>query len=172
MGTFAAIDFETANQARDSACAVGVVLVSRRRIVVREHFFIRPRTRRFILTGINGLTWKDVRDAPSFREIWPELRPLLRESDFIAAHSAGFDRSVLSSCCDSYGLRIPNVSFICTMKLARMRWGIHPTTLPSVCRALRIRFQDHHDALADAEACANIVIAAQRDGWSPRKELN
>ncbi|MBL4905866.1 MAG: hypothetical protein JKX94_00305, partial [Sneathiella sp.] len=25
---------------------------------------------------------------------------------------------------------------------------------------------NHHDALSDSRACANIVIAAEKDGWS------
>ena len=45
--------------------------------------------------------------------------------------------------------------------LARRHLGIYPTTLPDVCRRLRIPLR-HHDPLSDAEACARIVIAALR----------
>ena len=39
---FAAIDFETANYARDSACAVGITIVQAGRITTRESRLIRP----------------------------------------------------------------------------------------------------------------------------------
>jgi DNA polymerase-3 subunit epsilon len=47
------------------------------------------------------------------------------------------------------------------MKLARDRWGIYPTKLSDVCRHLGLRLR-HHDPLADAEACAWIVLKAGR----------
>ena len=54
MTRFAAIDFETANNARDSACAVGVVIVEGGRIVDRLHALIRPPSRQFLFTPIHG----------------------------------------------------------------------------------------------------------------------
>ena len=56
MATFTAIDFETANYSRDSACAVGVVVVTRRRIVERKRILIRPPSREFTFTWLHGLT--------------------------------------------------------------------------------------------------------------------
>ena len=53
------------------------------------------------------------------------------------------------------------LSFECTMTLARRVWNIRPTTLPNVCRYLRIPLK-HHDAASDAEACARIMIAANK----------
>jgi DNA polymerase-3 subunit epsilon len=53
--------------------------------------------------------------------------------------------------------------YFCTVQLARQNWNIRPTKLPDVCRHLNLSL-NHHDALSDAEACANIVLAAIRDG--------
>jgi DNA polymerase-3 subunit epsilon len=64
MSTFAAIDFETANHSPDSACAVGLVVVTGDRIVHREHHLIRPPDRAFVFTWLHGLAWDDVRGAP------------------------------------------------------------------------------------------------------------
>ncbi|MGK2951923.1 MAG: hypothetical protein ACSLEZ_06010, partial [Thiobacillus sp.] len=66
MTRFAAIDFETANNARDSACAVGVVIVEHGRIVDRLYALIRPPSRQFLFTHIHGLSWHDVKDAQPF----------------------------------------------------------------------------------------------------------
>ncbi len=98
MLRFAAIDFETANRDRNSACAVGLVVVSGRRVVERFYHLIRPPTRKFEFTFSHGIGWQHVREAPTFAQLWPELERRLRAVDFVAAHNAGFDRGVLESC--------------------------------------------------------------------------
>jgi DNA polymerase III subunit epsilon len=45
---FAAIDFETADYERDSACAVGIVRVADGRVVRRVYHLIRPPRREFV----------------------------------------------------------------------------------------------------------------------------
>jgi DNA polymerase-3 subunit epsilon len=164
--TFVAIDFETADSGRDSACAVGMVRVEQGRIVRRESRLIRPPRREFIFTYIHGIAWEDVAEAPSFGGVWKDLRDVFEGADFLAAHNASFDRSVLEACCLSARLEPPELPFECTVRQARKRWGIRPTTLPDVCRALGLRLR-HHDALSDAEACARIMIAALEPRGDP-----
>ena len=160
--SFVAIDFETADMGRDSACAVGLVRVEGNLIVRTESRLIRPPRRDFVFTYIHGITWEDVADAAPFAQVWSEIRDITDGVDFLAAHNAPFDRSVLQACCLSARLDPPPLPFECTVRHARKRWGIRPTTLPDVCRALDIRQGRHHDALADAEACARIMIEALR----------
>jgi DNA polymerase-3 subunit epsilon len=164
MTQFVAIDFETANYSPDSACAIGLVAVKGIRIIRREHFLIRPPDRQFVFTYLHGISWDDVRDAPTFEELWPTLETLTAEADFLAAHNASFDRRVWESCCRTYRLHRPVREFVCTVTLARKLWGLHPAKLPDVCRHLDIPLH-HHQADSDAEACARIVIAARKAGW-------
>ncbi len=158
---FAAIDFETANSARDSACALAVVRVENERIVAKRHWLIRPPTRDFEFTWLHGLSWADVRTADSFADVWAEAWPVAEGAEFIAAHNASFDRSVLMACTGRAGIRLPETRFECSMLLARRMLGIYPTRLSDVCRHLGIPLR-HHDALSDAVACARIVLAAAR----------
>ena len=164
MSTFVAIDFETANSRSDSACAVGLAAGCEGRIVLSRAYLIRPPTGRFTFTGLHGLDWDKVRDAPTFVELWPTLHGWLDRAKFLAAHNASFDRRVLHACCRRYRLRPPRTPFTCTVQLARAQWGIRPTRLPDVCRRLRIPLR-HHDAGEDALACARIVLAAEAAGW-------
>lgn len=163
IGRFAAIDFETADDGRDSACALAIVVVENFVIVQEEHVFIRPPRRNFLYTWVHGITWRDVANAPVFSEIWPRVSPLLEDVEFIAAHNASFDRSVLYQCCHSAGVALPPHRFQCTVKLARQAWGLSPAKLPDVCRHLKIDL-DHHRADSDARACARVVIAAKEQG--------
>jgi DNA polymerase-3 subunit epsilon len=165
MSSFLAIDFETANNNADSACAIGLVRVDDGRITQEQAFLIRPPTPEFYFTHIHGLTWQDVENAPDFRRLWPDIVPFFENIDFLAAHNAGFDSKVLKSCCTRYGLSAPNIDFTCTVKLARGMWEIRPTKLPNVAHYFGLKL-NHHDALSDSRACANIVIAAERDGWN------
>jgi DNA polymerase-3 subunit epsilon len=164
MTTFAAIDFETANHSPNSACAVGLAVVKGSRIIRREQYLIRPPERQFAFTYLHGLSWEDVRDAPTFDDLWPTLLGRIADTGFLAAHNASFDRNVLASCCRTYGLQPPSQAFVCTVKLARTVWNVYPTKLPDVCRHLSIPLH-HHEAGSDAEACARIVIAAAEAGW-------
>jgi DNA polymerase-3 subunit epsilon len=157
---FAAIDFETADYGRDSACAVALVRVEDGRIVDRVSSLIRPPRREFVFTYLHGIDWEMVRDAPDFARLWPQLHRWLRGVRFLAAHNAVFDRGVLNACCRSNGLAIPDIPFECTVRMARAAFGIYPTRLDCVCQALGIPLV-HHKAESDAEACARIVLAAR-----------
>lgn len=160
-GCFVAIDFETANQGRDSACAVALVRVEGGEIVARERRLIRPPSDFFEFTHLHGIGWRDVAREPAFGDVWRDVHPICQGADFLAAHNASFDSGVLSACCARSDIKPPPTPFICTVALARRVWGIYPTKLPNVCRALRIPL-NHHDPLSDAEACARIVMAAHR----------
>jgi DNA polymerase-3 subunit epsilon len=157
---FVAIDFETADYGTDSACAVALVRVEGSRIVQRSHFLIRPPRQDFVFSYLHGITWEMVAQEPTFGELWPQLRPLLADVEFLSAHNAPFDRGVLQSCCATHGLKPPKIPFLCTVKLARQTWKLYPTKLPDVCAFLGIPLE-HHNPASDAEACARIVIAAR-----------
>ena len=159
MSTFVALDFETADNERDSACAVGLVRVKNNQIVQRSYYLIRPPRQRFKFTHIHGISWHEVADKPSFGELWSTISPIISEAGFLAAHNASFDKGVLYACCDAHGINRPKQEFTCTVQLARKTWNIHPTKLPNVCEYLGLEL-DHHQALSDAVACAQIVIAA------------
>jgi len=169
--TFVALDFETADYPRDSACALGLVRVENHRIVRRAYHLIRPPRRRFSFTYLHGITWEDVAHQPTFAELWPSLTPILQDVDFLAAHNASFDRSVLHQCCKTARMTPPAIPFECTVRLARQTWNIYPTKLNHVCDHLGITLK-HHFAASDAEACALIVIAAHQDAAAdkPGKE--
>jgi DNA polymerase-3 subunit epsilon len=158
---FLAIDFETANQSRNSACSVGIVRVENNKIVHKGVHLIRPPSRDFMFTYIHGISWADVKDKPTFKDVWKELKPYFDGIDFLAAHNAGFDSGVLKACCTTYRITPPPTPFKCSMALARKVWNIRPTKLSDVCSHLNIEL-NHHEALSDAHACAQIIMASQK----------
>ena len=164
---FVAIDFETANYSRDSACSVGLVKVADGKIVDHAVHLIKPPSRDFVFTHIHGLSWTDVAKAGDFATVWSKVRPLLDGAEFLAAHNASFDKSVLNACCATFRVTPPALSFHCSVKVARTTWDIYPTKLSDVCRKLKIEL-NHHEALSDAMACAKIMLAANQIVAKPR----
>lgn len=160
--SFLAIDFETANYYRNSACAVGLVKVKNNEILKKKVFLIKPPQKEFHFTYIHGITWNDVKNESRFDELWPKIKPFFNGIDFVVAHNASFDKSVLRKCCEHYDIEFPQTNFLCTVQLSRKLWNIYPTNLPSVCNHFNIPL-NHHDALSDTEACAQIMLNAVKD---------
>jgi len=155
---FLALDFETANYYRDSACSIGLVKIRDGKVFKKAEFLIKPKTRWFHFTDLHGITYEDVRNEPNFEELWAKIRPFFRGVDYVVTHNAPFDRSVLNACCDLYGIEVPNKEFLCTVRLSRQHLNLYPTNLEHVCNSLKIRLKNHHNALDDAMACARIMM--------------
>jgi DNA polymerase-3 subunit epsilon len=156
---FLAIDFETANNNRDSACALALIEVKRGEIINKTSLMIQPTSSFFEFTYIHGIKWSDVKDSPTFLEHWPIIYELIVNNSILVGHNVSFDKSVLNACCSYYGLELPQKSYLCTVKLAKEVWNIRPTKLPNVCDFLGIELK-HHDPTSDAVASAKIVIQA------------
>lgn len=159
---FVALDFETADRGADSACSLAMVRVVNGTVSDRREHLIRPPRRSFEFTWVHGITWEHVARCDPFEKVWPKFTSIFQGASFFVAHNAPFDRRVLHACCASAGFPPPELSFLCSMQMARKTWGIRPTSLPNVCRHLGITLQ-HHQALSDAEACARITMAAFRE---------
>ena len=158
-----AIDFETADYDSDSACALGLAVVVDGAVVDSWYSLIRPPRQDVMFTHIHGLTWDKVKDAPGFTDAWAEALPWLDGADYIAAHNAGFDRSVLYGCCRSFGVERPAQDFLCTVRMAKSHLGLQRNNLAAVADHLNIDL-NHHHALSDALACGEIVAHMQREG--------
>lgn len=82
----------------------------------------------------------------------------------MVAHNASFDCSVLAGCLDYYGLEQPNYLSLCTVKTSRKLFPEFPNhKLNTVCENLNITLNNHHDALEDSRACAEILYSKNND---------
>jgi DNA polymerase-3 subunit epsilon len=155
---FTAIDFETANSSRSSACALGLVEV-RAGIITAEHVWLIDPQQRFdgMNIAIHGITPSMVHGKPTFRELWPTLEPLL-QGQIIVAHNASFDMSVLRYCLDGASLSYPVFQYLCTYLLGKKILHHLPShKLNVVSEHFGIGLK-HHDALDDARASAAILL--------------
>ena len=156
---FIAMDFETANGKRTSACSLGIAVVRNLQIVETKHWLIRPEPFEFNYLNVlvHGLTETVLRDKPLFSECWNEIRPYL-DNEMIVAHNTSFDISVLSQTLEHYDLPIPVLDYICSRQASQKVFdNVINYRLDTIADCLGIRFM-HHNALEDATTAAKILI--------------
>lgn len=161
MLDFAAIDFETANGDPASICSVGVVVV--RGGVVTERFYrlVHPAPNYYSPRNVqvHGLTREDTDAADYFPEVWAEVVPII-EGLPLVAHFSKFDEGCLKAAFRRYDMTYPDYRFYCTCVASRKTFGsrLPNHRLPTVARVCGYNLDNHHHALADAEACAAIAV--------------
>ena len=158
---FTAIDFETANQCRHSACQLAAVKIRNGQIVDQRCWLIRPEPFTFSRMNIqvHGILPEMVAAEPNFGSRWCEISEHL-QGECLIAHNAPFDIGVLRACLDFHQVEIPDLEFSCTRLVARNTWPDRPGYgLRALADWLGIRFR-HHDALEDSIACAKVLLAA------------
>jgi DNA polymerase-3 subunit epsilon len=173
---FTAIDFETANGSRASACQVGLTKVRDGRVVETAGWLIRPPAGHddFLEwnTRIHGITADDVIDALGWDEQIEDLIGFAGE-DVLVAHNASFDMGVLRTACEVTRYELPAYRYACTLQVARKVYSLPSYRLPVAAEAAGFFGFAHHDAVADALACAHILIdAARRSGAGDIDELS
>lgn len=160
---FTAIDFETANASSASACAVGMVRVRDGHIVDEAGWLIRPPQGHdaffAVNIGIHGIRPADVADAPGWSAQLPDLWSFIGD-DVLAAHNAAFDMTVIRRACDATGDACPAHPYVCSLQVARRTYALPSYRLPVAAAAAGFTGFAHHDPLADARACAHILVDA------------
>ena len=156
---FVAIDFETANSSRSSACAVGVAVVRGGRVVEHGSSLINPEVDfDHYNVAITGIGPEDVVNAPRFNDLWPQIADLLA-GHVVVAHVATFDLGVLRQSVARYDLPGIEAKCLCSWRLARRVWKDYPSFgLGYLSGKLGLNLE-HHEAGSDASACAGVVLA-------------
>jgi DNA polymerase-3 subunit epsilon len=162
---FTAIDFETANSASASACSVGLVKVADGRVVEKASWFIRPPLEHDWFnewnTRIHGIVAGDLVGAALWGDQLADI-VAFADGDHLVAHNAGFDMGVISGGCAASAIETPSFSYACSLQIARKTYHLESYKLPVAAMAAGFEDFAHHDALADAEACAAIVVHAAK----------
>lgn len=160
MLDFAAIDFETANRECTSVCSVGVV-VYRNGVKVDEFYSLikpEPEYYNYWNTQVHGLTDEDTRNAEVFPRVWEKIEPLI-EGLPLVAHNKSFDERCLKAVFRCYQMDYPDYEFHCTYQAARRAFPqAENHQLHTISALCGYELENHHHALADADACAAIAL--------------
>ena len=161
MNSFIAIDVETANYSPSSICAIAAVKVVDGVICDSRYSLVNPEPGGYhwACRKVHGLSDKDTWNAPAFGTVWQQWLDWMDGLPMVA-HNARFDQNCIAEACRIYRLEPPQ-PFYCTLIAARKQIprGVLPSkSLDSLCDFFGIELTNHHNALADAIACAKLAM--------------
>lgn len=172
---FIAIDVETANADMSSICQMGIAVFKDGKLTGEWATLLDPQTYfDDINMSIHGIGPENVIGAPNFSIVFPELSKLLQEN--ITVIHTHFDRVAIQQAALLHNLTLPETTWLDTARVARRTWSEFSYKgygLANVCNKIGYEFK-HHDALEDAKASGEILLAASRetgldlDGWIKR----
>lgn len=154
---YIAIDFETANNSRVSACALGLVFIKDYKVAHKIKFMIKPpkgEKFRSFHTQLHGISSDDVAYADTFDVIWQKELSKYLTRNLVICHHHSSDIGSLKKLCEYYDLEDFKVKYFDTEEIAK-KCGL-PGRLKELTKELGISFQDNHDPVADAFACGEV----------------
>lgn len=159
---YTVFDVETANERRDSICAMGIIRYQNGEIVYEKEILINPETEfHYFNIKVHGITEADVANAPTFPEIWDEIKGYFDQTILVAHNAKSMDLCALYRTLERYGLPEVRNEYICTMELAKMIFkgkdAVSSYRLDVLANLYDIKLLNHHNALDDARACFEIL---------------
>jgi DNA polymerase III subunit epsilon len=155
---FVAVDVETANADLSSICQIGIasfregVLVDSWVSLVDPEDYFSP-----INVSIHGIDEEDVKDAPTWNEVFPHVASRMLER-VVVSHTP-FDRAALARACDRYSLTGCECKWLDSARVARRAWPEFSRSgygLSNVAAHFGVEYKAH-DALEDAR-CAGLLL--------------
>jgi DNA polymerase-3 subunit epsilon len=158
---FVALDVETANADMASICQIGIAKFTEGQLAEEWSTLINPEDYfDYINIDIHGITEESVKDSPTFPEIINTLDLLLKNT--ICVSHTHFDRVSIVRAFEKYNLVAIETVWLDSARVARRTWeecAWGGYGLANVCEKIGYSFR-HHDALEDAKASGQILLAA------------
>ena len=158
--TYVVFDLETTgfSPIKDKIIEIGAVKVERGKITERFSTFVNPKVPiPFQITQLTSITDQMVMDAPDIETVLPKFLAFVGDA-VLVAHNASFDVGFVEQNC-RYQDMIPDFTSVDTVAMARI---LLPTLskfkLNVVANALHISLENHHRAVDDAGATAEIFV--------------
>lgn len=157
---FVVFDIETTGLSPDknNIIEIGAVKVSGGQIIDKFSSFVNPKEPvPYRITKLTGITDEMVQDAPFISEVLPEFLKFSEGCVFVA-HNATFDMGfIMKKAMDFHIDR--EFSYVDTMAAARaLMPKMGKYTLDNLCRELKISLENHHRAVDDAGATAEMFV--------------
>jgi DNA polymerase-3 subunit epsilon len=157
--TYVVVDVETTGgrAGNDRVTEIGAIKISGGKVIGEWHSLINPQRHiPAFITELTGIDDAMVADAPIFAEIADDFAAFLGDAIFVA-HNVNFDYGMISG---EYRrlerrFRYPK---LCTVASMRRHYpGLPSYSLKNLCREMGVRLDNHHRALDDARAAAELL---------------
>ena len=172
---FVAIDVETANADMASICQIGIAIFENGILAGEWKSYVDPQDHfDGINVSIHGINQEIVAGSPTFGVLANAVLGKL-SGRVVVTHTA-FDRFAIYQAGTRFNVSIPPCKWLDSACVARRAWTEFSRSgfgLANVCSAIGYTF-NHHDALEDAKAAGNIILAAiartglNLDAWLTR----
>ena len=168
---YLAIDFETANDSKLSACSIGAISFDNLQLGNKFESLIQPPNEYSQLWGsnfrIHNISRSRYMKAEKFPAVWQKLQNNIDTSGkIIVCHNSGFDINVLKELFTFYKISTTRFYYLDTVNLGKLTWSTENYKLSTLADYLNIGL-NHHDALSDATASAKIAIKSLEKHKSP-----
>ena len=160
--TYVVFDLETTglSPVNDRIIEIGAVKMCGGKVTDRFSTFVNPHIPiPFNIESLTGISDSMVENAGTIEEILPEFLEFCKGAVMVA-HNAGFDVGFIKEKTDSILGRKFECTVVDTVALSRaLLPSLGKFTLDHVAKALGVPPFNHHRAVDDAEACADIFAA-------------
>ena len=158
--TYVVFDIETTgfSAISDKIIEIGAVKVEKGQITEKFSTFVNPkRPIPFRITQLTGITDEMVMEYPDIETILPRFLEFVGDA-VLVAHNAGFDVGFIEQNCRYQNME-PHFTSVDTVALARVLLpSLTKYKLDVVAKALNISLENHHRAVDDAGATAEIFV--------------
>ncbi len=175
---FVVFDIETTglSPVENRIIEIGAVKVSGGKIVGRFSAFVDPEVPiPFEIEKLTGIRDDMVTGEEKIESVLPQFLGFC-EGCMLVAHNADFDISFIMENCDRQGIA-HDFTYVDTVGMARVMLPAQAKhTLDAVAKTLGVPLQNHHRAVDDAEATAQIfiklVVMMEKEGITTLKQMN
>lgn len=157
---FVVFDIETTgfSPVNNRIIEIGAVKVSEGKIIERYSTFVNPDVPiPFEIEKLTSINDSMVMDAPFIEQVLPEFLEFCGDA-VLVAHNANFDMSFIKENAMRQNIR-KKFTYVDTVGIARIllpHQGKH--TLDAVAKTMGVSLENHHRAVDDAEATAEIFV--------------
>ena len=158
--TFVVFDLETTGLSpmKDEITEIGAVKIKNGQIIDQFHTLVNPGCSiPYRITKLTGISDDLVKNAPKIKDVLPKFMEFCHHNILIA-HNAKFDISFIKNKARNINLNVKN-AVLDTLALSRIclphlkRHGLN-----NIVKHFGVKLENHHRALDDAQATADIFI--------------
>ena len=176
--SFVVFDIETTgfSPVENKIIEIGAVRVKDGVISDKFSTFVNPHVPiPYRITNLTSITDEMVMDSPGIEVILPQFMEFIGD-DALVAHNANFDMSFIIENCRRLGID-KEFTYVDTVAISRsMITKLNKHTLDTICKELGISLENHHRAVDDAGATAEMfekfIQMLDKRGITTLKELN
>lgn len=155
---FAVVDIETTglSPTNDRIVEIAVVCVRSDGTVLDEYATLVDPGRDVGPTFIHHITNEAVQGAPRFPDVMGAVLQRLNGA-VLVAHNASFEEGFIGAELARAGLQVPPIPALCTLQLSQQLLTTPNHRLATCCQHVGVELVDHHTALGDTRATAQLV---------------